>query len=87
MLIGAISLIAIGIAWIEGTGRADLFFSVVSAVGALLTLPALLMVWRAARSGPADLALVDVLRIARAGTVPSVDTYQEGLVPALVATD
>ena len=29
-----------GIAWIEGTGRADLFFSVGIAAGALLTLPA-----------------------------------------------
>ena len=87
MLIGAISLIAVGIAWIEGTGRADLFFSVGSPSGALLTLPALLMVWRAARSGPADLALVDVLSDRQGRPVPRVDTYQEGLVPALVATD
>ena len=87
MLVGTIGLLVAGIAWVEGTGRADLFFSVGIAAGALLTLPGLLLAWRAARSGPADLALVDVLTIARTGTVPRADTYREGLVPALVSTD
>ena len=45
------------------------------------------MAWRAARSGPDDLALVDVLTIAATGGLPRVDTYREGLVPALVSTD
>ena len=55
---------------------------------ALLALPTLLVAWRTARSGPDDLALVDVLTDRRdRGRLPRVDTYREGLVPALVATD
>ena len=78
---------AVGIAWIEGTGRADLFFSVAVAVAALFALPALMVTWRVARTGPDDLAFVDVWSIVSTGGLPRVDTYQEGLVPALLATD
>jgi len=87
MLLATISACVLGVAWIEGSGRADLFFSVAVATGALVTLPGLLMSWRTARSGPDDLALVDVLTIAVTGGLPRVDTYREGLVPALVSTD
>ena len=87
MLLGTISLNVGVIAWLEGTGRADLFFSVVVAAVVLLTLPGLLVAWRTARSGPDDLALVDVLSITATGGLARVDTYQEGLVPALVSTD
>ena len=74
----------LGVVWIEGAGRADLFFSVGVAVAASLTLPGLLVVWRTARSGPDDLALVDALTIASTGGLARVDTYREGLVPAQV---
>ncbi|GEK20274.1 hypothetical protein [Cellulomonas xylanilytica] len=87
LLVGMISAYFFGLAWVEGTGRADLFLCVGVAVAALLVLPALLVAWRAARSGPDDLALVDVLTIARTGRLRAVDTYREGLVPALVPTD
>ncbi|KQR08340.1 hypothetical protein [Cellulomonas sp. Leaf334] len=87
MLVAVLSGCFLGLAWVEGSGRADLFFSVGVAVGALLALPALLVVWLTSRSGPADLALVDALRIAFRGRPPGVDTVQEGLVPALVSTD
>ena len=87
MLLATIGACVVGIAWIEGVGRADLFFSVGVAAAALLVLPTLLVTWRTARSGPDDLALVDVLTIAATGGLPPVDTYREGLVPALVATD
>lgn len=87
MLVAVLSGCFLGLAWLEGSGRADLFFSVGVAVGALLVLPALLVVGRTSRTGPADLALVDALRIAYRGRQSPVDTFQEGLVPALVATD
>lgn len=86
MLLVTLSGCILGVAWVEGTGRADLFFSVGVAAGALLVLPALLVVRRTSRRGPADLALVDALRIAFRGRQSRVDTFQEGLVPALVAT-
>ena len=38
LLVATISACVLGVAWLEGTGRADLFFSVGVAVGALLTL-------------------------------------------------
>lgn len=86
-LLGTVSVAFFGIAWIEGAGRTDLFLCVGVAVAALLTVPGLLVVWRIARTGPDDLALVDVLTIAAKGKVAPVDTYREGLVPALVSTD
>lgn len=78
---------AVGIAWLEGSGRADLFFTVGVALAALVALPGMLVAWRAAETGPDDLALVDVLTIAAKGGIPPADTYQEGLVPAQLATD
>ena len=87
MLVATICAGFFGIAWSEGVGRTDLFLCVGFAIVALLTLPALLVAWRASRSGPDDLALVDVLTIARTAKLPRVDTYVEGLVPALLATD
>ena len=87
MLVGTICAGFFGIAWSEGVGRTDLFLCVGFAIAALLTLPALLVAWRASRSGPDDLALVDVLTIARTAKLPRVDTYVEGLVPAVLATD
>ncbi|NUU16375.1 hypothetical protein HP550_03825 [Cellulomonas humilata] len=78
---------AVGIAWIEGTGRVDLFFSVAVAVAVLLALPALVVAWRVARTGPDDLAFVDVWSIVSTGRLPRVDAVEEGLVPALLATD
>lgn len=46
-----------------------------------------MVTWRVARTGPDDLAFVDVWSIVSTGGLPRVDTYQEGLVPALLATD
>ena len=87
MLLAVIGVHPVGMAWIEGTGRTDLFLSVGFAVGALLFLPVLLVAWRAARSAPDDVALTDVVTIAMLARQPQVDRYCEGLVPAVVATD
>jgi hypothetical protein len=78
---------AVGIAWLEGSGRADLFFAVGIAVVVLVGLPVALVARHVAQTGPDDLALVDVRTIAVRGKLPPVDTFQESLVPALLATD
>ena len=87
LLTSALVVCVLGVAWIEGTGRTDLFLVVAIAVVSLLALPATFVAWWVARTGPDDLALVDVLTISAKGRAPGVDTYCEGLVPALVSTD
>ena len=87
MIVATATACLVGIAWLEGSGRTDLFFTVGIAVAALVALPGMVVASRTARTGPDDLALVDVLTIASTGRVPRVDTYQESLVPALLATD
>ncbi|WP_421735021.1 hypothetical protein [Cellulomonas sp.] len=57
------------------------------AVGALVVLPSAAVAWWSTVHGPDDLALADVVHIAVTGQSPPVDTYREGLVPALLATD
>ncbi|MBO3101972.1 hypothetical protein [Cellulomonas fengjieae] len=74
-----VAVASVGTSWL---GRPD-----VLSVAALAVLPGMVVTWHAARSGPADLALVDVLTIAVTGAPPPVDTFREGLVPALVSTD
>lgn len=57
------------------------------AVAALAVLPSAVVAWWSTVHGPDDLALADVVHIAVTGQSPPVDTYREGLVPALLATD
>ncbi|WP_421743255.1 hypothetical protein [Cellulomonas sp.] len=57
------------------------------AVAALVVLPSAAVAWWSSLHGPDDLALADVVHIAVTGQSPPVDTYREGLVPALLATD